>query len=94
MSNGHSIITIGSFNKRLLFPFFTGLTHVMIRIGNFILNEKEKEMHPVILNCVMFFAEFLTIILFFIELYRSKSKIKSIKKLKRNLFLKYVVFFF
>ena len=84
MSNGHSIITIGSFNKRLLFPFFTGLTHVMIRIGNFILNEKEKEMHPVILNCVMFFAEFLTIILFFIELYRSKSKNKEHKKIKKK----------
>ena len=42
------------------------------------------EMHPVILNCVMFFAEFLTIILFFIELYRSKSKNKEHKKIKKK----------
>ena len=88
MSKGPSIITIGSLNKRLLFPVFTGLTHVMIRMGNFILNEKEKENHPVILNCVMFFGEFLTIILFFIELYRSKSKNKPHKKIQKKTIFK------
>ena len=89
MSRGPSIITIGSLNKRLLFPVFTGLTHVMIRMGNFILNEKTKEKnHPVILNCVMFFAEFLTIILFFIELYRSKSKNKPHKKIQKKTIFK------
>ena len=86
MLNSRKIFTIDSINKRLFFPILTGISHVMIRTGNQIIKNcriKSKntiEDHPVIMNSLMFLSEIFTIILFLIELYRSKSKHQTVKK--------------
>ena len=79
MASQYSLFSFGSINKRLMYPILTGVSHVLIRIGNYIM-QKEKVKgpqitdHPVLLNCAMFFGASLEIFPFIIEFLLSKSK--------------------
>ena len=84
MSSKFPLFSFGSINKRLMYPILTGVSHLIIRIGNRIISSQEpKEDHPVIQNFFMFVGEFLAIFLFLIE--RKLSKCKTYKdKNKKN----------
>lgn len=89
MDSKYSLFSFGSINKRLMFPILTGVSHVLIRIGNFIIqkekaNNKEIMDHPVLLNCAMFFGATLEFFPFIIEYLLSKSKKNNIKKKKKK----------
>ena len=76
-----TLFSFGSINKRLMYPILTGVSHLIIRIGNRIISsQKPKEDHPVIQNCFMFVGEFLAIFLFLIERKLSMHKIHKKKK--------------
>ena len=94
MASQYSLFSFGSINKRLMYPILTGVSHVLIRIGNYIMQkEKVKNTqimaHPVLLNCAMFFGASLEIFPFIIEFLLSKSKKNKPKqKKKKNNYLK------
>lgn len=97
MSSKLPLFSIGSINKRLMYPILTGVFHFFIRIGNRIIAEhKPKEDHPVIQNFFMFVGEFFAIFLFLLEkklskykTYKDKNKKnwKSYLKITGNIFL-------
>ena len=87
MSSKFPLFSFGSINKRLMYPILTGVSHLIIRIGNRIISSQEpKEDHPVIQNFFMFVGEFLAIFLFLIERKLSKCKTYKDKNKKNRIF--------